>query len=92
MQTSGELDRLNRLSLKLNAKYWRGLDKNDFSLYYEPVEPNTIRIKVRYKPKADVALARSVANSAQELIVHVAEEEFGLSISTIIDIGPIEVQ
>lgn len=90
MTSGGELNRLNRLSLKLNAKFWRGLDKNDFSLYYEPVEPGTIRIKVRYKPNADLNLVRSVAYAAQELVVHIAEEDFGLSVATTIDLAPLK--
>lgn len=86
---TGNLDKLSQLSLRLNAKFDRGLEKNPYSLSYKPIEPNTIIIKVRFKSETDEALARDVAKSAKTHAENYAEREFGLKINTDIDIKPL---
>lgn len=78
----GETDNLTRLSVHLNSKYHRGLDKNDYQLTYETNAPASVRVRARYRPGADVGHIRSVVSEAEKNAKRVALEKYQLVITT----------
>jgi len=83
------VDPLQQLSIRLNAKYWRSLEENKFSLNYVPLPPNTIVIKIRTTSGADMTQVNEIARAAQNLVTHYARDEFKLSVSTQVDLQPL---
>jgi hypothetical protein len=85
--SGAKLDPLNQLSIRLNAKYWRSLEQNDFSLTYQPIPPKTIQLKVRYKPKVRVEEIEKIIHAARINAVGFAKKEFNLEIDTSVDMA-----
>lgn len=76
--TIGETSKINQLSVRLNSKYKRDYDKNNYSLNYEVKDNTTIIIIMRYNHLVDRNLVEKVAGSAEDVIHRVAFEEYGL--------------
>ncbi len=79
-------DALNRLSLRLNSKYKRTLEKNNYSLAYLPKEPNTVVIRIRYRNPSELGIVRQVAFAAENQVRGVAAKEFQINVLTEIDL------
>ena len=81
------VDKLTRLSLKLSTTYRRELDKNDFSLFYRAVPPGTIVLEVKYRRRMDQPLLRSIVKAAEENAKGVARDQYGMYITTRVEIS-----
>lgn len=70
----GQVDDLNRLSMRLNSKYKRAMEVNGYSIYYEPIHPNQIIVKARYTSEIDAGRIEAIVESAIANVEKVAKE------------------
>lgn len=89
---AAQMSQLDRLAMRLSSKFKRDLDKNDFSLYYIAVPPDTILLEVRYRPSMDQVLLRRIILAADENARGVARDQFGLIIKTQQDVRPVAIE
>ncbi len=87
----GTPSKINQLYIRLNSKYKRDYDKNNYSLNYEIKDEKTIIIIMKYNHLADKDIVERVAGSAEEVVHRVAKDEYGIDfINVIIDIKKAE--
>lgn len=69
---------VGKLALRLESKYKRELFNNNYSLHFAAIQPNTVVVRVRYYPDADIQMIYTVINQAETLIKKTGQEEFNL--------------
>lgn len=79
----GNTSKINQLSVRLNSKYKRDYDKNNYSLGYDVKDEKTIVIKMKYNHLADKDIVEKVAGSAADVVHRVAKDEYGLDDVTV---------
>lgn len=67
---------IERLALKLEGKYARNFDRNDYSLHYVSRNPGTIVITVKTLPDTNRQVLGDVINSAKSTVRGVALDSF----------------
>lgn len=74
----GNTSKINQLSVRLNSKYRRDFDKNNYSLGYDVKDEKTIVITMQYNHLADKDIVERVAGSAEDVVHRIAKDEYGL--------------
>ena len=83
-------DRLSQLILHLNSKYRRTIEEDGYSLAYYPDPPKTVLLKLRYDPKKSESRFFKITRAAEDVVKRVAAEDYAMTVSTEIDIAPIQ--